>query len=618
MCDLESRAGIGRRGCGPKRVGWAAGMVAFLIPFALVQAATLTVPGSSPTIQGAIDLASAGDIILVSPGTYSEAIVFFGKNVTVRSAGGPNVTTITPPLPSTKPAVQFVNGETRNAVLDGFTLTGGRPSFDPPFWGDGGGIYISGASPTIVNNIITVNVACNGGGIKVDFGSALVSDNVITGNKADCSQLQFSGLFSGGGVSLQGSGNSVVAGNTISGNTADSGSAIGMFAAGAPVIIGNTMTGNNAVEGDCRFDGGTVWMVNQSDADIVQNVIAENEAVCNGGVVFLVPSGARGPALINNTIALNGGAASSGILAEGFDTQTRVVNNLVLARPGTTALACTSIYATTPPLLRNNLFFSSGGTAASELCASEIGIHGNLSADPALVSASTGDYHLTGASPAIDAGLNSETLVPATDFDGVPRVQDGNSDGTARVDMGAFEAPGAVPSPPVLAGAFIRKSHGSAGIFDLPLSLVATAPTTDPRTGPFHTIVLTFNKPIAFADNPTMTEGTATFITMTITANDVVLDYMGVLDAQYLTVNLANVGSTDGGRGSGSLRVGFLLGDANQNRQVTVADVGIVNASLLAPVTAANFMLDVNIDGKLTVADKGITNASLLRKLPPP
>ncbi len=619
MCNLESHAGAGRRSRGPKCAGWSAGIFALFGPFATVLAATLTVPGSSPTIQGAINLASAGDIILVSPGTYSEAIVFSGKNVTVRSAGGPTVTTITPPLPSMSPAVQFTNGESRNAVLDGFTLTGGRPSFDPPYNGDGGGIYIGGgANPTIVNNVVTGNVACNGGGIQVQGSSPLISGNVITDNRADCSQLGFSGIFWGGGIALSGFGSAVVSGNTISGNTADSGSAIGMFAAGTPVIIGNTMTGNSAVAGDCRFDGGAVWMVNQSDADIVQNVIAENEAICSGGVVFLVPSGARGPALINNTIALNGGTASSGIFAEGFDDQTRVVNNLVLARPGTTALSCGSIYATAPPVLRNNLFFSSGGIAADGFCAPEIGIHGNLSADPALVAAGTGDYHLTATSPAIDAGLNSETLVPAADFSGAPRVQDGNSDGTASVDMGAFEAPGTVPLPPVLTSAFVRKSHGTAGVFDLPLSLVASAPTTEPRMGGFHTIVLNFDKPVSFASSPTVIEGTAALLTMVTTVNEVILDYMGIPDAQYLTVTLADVRSTDGGRGSGSIRVGFLFGDVNKSRQVTVADVGIVNASLLAPVTAANFRLDLNVDGHLTVADKGLANASLLRKLPPP
>ena len=66
------------------------------------------------------------------------------------------------------------------------------------------------------------------------------------------------------------------------------------------------------------------------------------------------------------------------------------------------------------------------------------------------------------------------------------------------------------------------------------------------------------------------------------------------------------------------MRIGFLLGDVNQTRVVTVADVGLVNAQLAQPVTAANFLKDVNASGTLTVADKALTSASLTKALPAP
>ena len=66
------------------------------------------------------------------------------------------------------------------------------------------------------------------------------------------------------------------------------------------------------------------------------------------------------------------------------------------------------------------------------------------------------------------------------------------------------------------------------------------------------------------------------------------------------------------------MRVGILVGDVNQNRAVSVADLGIVNAQLAQPVTAANFLNDVNASGTLSLADKGITNANLTKSLPPP
>lgn len=44
----------------------------------------LTVPGSSATIQGAVDAAGPGDLILVSPGTYSEAVRVEKDDITIR------------------------------------------------------------------------------------------------------------------------------------------------------------------------------------------------------------------------------------------------------------------------------------------------------------------------------------------------------------------------------------------------------------------------------------------------------------------------------------------------------------------------------------------------------
>ena len=170
----------------------------------------------------------------------------------------------------------------------------------------------------------------------------------------------------------------------------------------------------------------------------------------------------------------------------------------------------------------------------------------------------------------------------------------------------------------MFASAVSRKVHGGAGTFNMPLSAVATNPTTEPRQGPAQTIVFTFDKLISSA-TATVTEGAAAAGVPTFSGNDVVVDLTGVNNQQYVTVALTNVASVDGGTGGGgSVRVGFLLGDVNQNRVVTVADLGLVNAQLAQPVTAANYLKDVNASGTLTVADKGITNANLTKSLPAP
>jgi hypothetical protein len=176
---------------------------------------------------------------------------------------------------------------------------------------------------------------------------------------------------------------------------------------------------------------------------------------------------------------------------------------------------------------------------------------------------------------------------------------------------------------PTLQNAASRIVQGAAGTFDLPLTLVAPPnvnhnPTTEPRQSPTQAIVFTFDKPINGA-TVVVSEGTATAGAPAFAGNNVTVPLSGVANQQYVTVSLTNVASTDGGTGgSGSARVGFLAGDVNQSRVVTIADLGLVNAKLAQPVTAANYLMDVNATGTLTVGDKGVTNANLTKALPTP
>jgi hypothetical protein len=87
--------------------------------------------------------------------------------------------------------------------------------------------------------------------------------------------------------------------------------------------------------------------------------------------------------------------------------------------------------------VRDNDVFATGGSAFAGLCAGAAGTNGNVTSEPRFVGAD--DYRLARGSPGIDAGENAFVSEP-TDLRGRPRILDGNGDGNAIVDLGAYES----------------------------------------------------------------------------------------------------------------------------------------------------------------------------------
>lgn len=387
--------------------------------FPVSAANVLDVPGSYATIQAAIDAATNGDTVLVEPGTYFENISFKGKLITVESAQGPGVTIIDGG--GIAPVVNFSNGETTAAVLQGFTLQHGNA---PGAYGyEGAGVHISGASPTIAGNVITANSACgNGEGISVAFASPVIRDNTITGNfkQVGC------GGDGGGGIFVRGAASAQIIHNTITDNVADYGGGIDLFASGTPTLLDNTISDNTA-----EIWGGGVDMVNQSDATIVQNLVTGNVSARSGGGFFIsIPYGDRGPLLVSNTVAGNSGSDSS-IFLGGFDAQVQLSSNIIVAGNSLPAVLCDGTNSSASPILDHNDLFNSAGPATQGSCAQAVGGNGNISADPQF--ASSGDYHLQSSSPAIDAGNNSAPSLQSVDLDGQSRING------PTVDQGVYE-----------------------------------------------------------------------------------------------------------------------------------------------------------------------------------
>jgi Periplasmic copper-binding protein (NosD) len=448
-------------------------------------ATTFSVPGSSPTIQGAINLAASGDTIVVSAGMYPEAIDFNGKNILVRSTSGPAVTSIA--AIGATPVVQFHTGETTAATIDGFTITNGKPGFTFPYFTNGGGIFIDNASPTVKNNIIQNNVACNGGGIAIqDTSSAVITDNVIANNRADCSQVGGSGGLLGGGIYLLlQAGSAQILRNTITDNVSVDGGGIGIFLGGSTLVRDNSVLRNRATEANITTPGCTsaptaagIEILNGSPVFVVQNVVADNIGGCAGGVAWSVgddsTAGPRaGAYLINNTVAQNTGVVASGIFVSWFGHHGLISNNVVVGTPGKVALFCVAQGVQIASQIDHNDFFGAGGADNGGTCGSFTGMNGNISADPNFAASSNDNFRPLPGSPVIDVGSNSAPNLPPFDFDGGLRIQPATLGGSPIIDMGAYEyspqalAAVAVPTLSALASILVGLVLGTAGCLTL-------------------------------------------------------------------------------------------------------------------------------------------------------
>ena len=457
-------------------------LAALLLPVAS-QAATIRVPADAPTIQQAIDLAAAGDTVLVSPGTYVETINFRGKAITVASEQGPAVTTIDGNHAGS--VVTFAAGEGRGAVLQGFTIRNGATSYS------GGGVLVQNAAPSILGNWIVNNGACSGAGIYSYFSSPLIKGNTISRNYVyGCSGASGLGVYIGGDSAAE------LIENVITENSGfANGGGVTLFAAGRAVLRSNVIARNLTSGFSPCTSGGGIWMVNFSQATIVNNLVVGNAAGCGGGFYWGGSTGVT--TLVNNTFADNDGPDGSAIHASGVDTRHVISNNLIIGKSGQTALYCRNSLSTPSPILNANDVFSPAGYAYGGTCADQTGERGNVSVDPRFVRVPfadvPGDYHLQPDSPAIDAGDNSAPQMPAADLDGGARIADGNGDGVSGVDMGAYESP-AVENHAPLADAGVDRTVSADGCFATVLlnGSASSDPDGDPLnfawTGPFGTV----------------------------------------------------------------------------------------------------------------------------------
>jgi hypothetical protein len=165
-----------------------------------------------------------------------------------------------------------------------------------------------------------------------------------------------------------------------------------------------------------------------------------------------------------------------------------------------------------------------------------------------------------------------------------------------------------------------RKTHGSAGTFDLAIDraqIITGSVTVEPRlTGASHQIVFEFNNPVtSLTGVSTVDSAMVTGLgspMATFSGNEVTVVLTGaVLDNKRLTIQLTGVNGTL----DTSVSLGFLVGDVNNSRSVTSADILQVKGRSGLTTDLSNFIYDLNASGSITSADilqvKGRSGTSL-------
>jgi CSLREA domain-containing protein len=428
-----------------------AGFVLVLRPELVVRAATITVTVTSDdttvngncTLREAIRAAnlnaivdacpkgSGADTIILPAGTYVLALPGAGEN-----AAATGDLDITDPLTivGAGKTSTLIHGNGLDRVLDIFdpteisdvTITGGDSGTE-----SGGGIRVSNAL-TLTNSRVSDNTSgAGGGGINTTGTSAglTVIDTRIYSNTA---------ALDGGGI--YNFGTTTFLNSLVSGNTASNGG--GVSSQTTLLLINSTISGN-----DGGFTGGGIKVV--GTADLFNATITDNEASQGGGVYIFG--------------TLN---AKNSIIAENIDRF-----------PGTPDPDCSGT-------LISQGYNLIGDTADCTI----VGTTGNITGvNPGLGplqnnGGSTLTHALQASSPAIDAGQPSgctdqNGTVLTTDQRGYARPIDGDGNGNARCDMGAFErlSPGA-PTPTSTSTATATRT---------------ATPTRTPTATPTHTATAT-------------------------------------------------------------------------------------------------------------------------------